>query len=165
MSTSKGTAKVTLPNDNQILVTREFNAPKHLVWRTLTEPELVKRWWGAEMGEVTLVEIDLRVGSAWRHVMTAHGEEVAFHGEFHEIVPNERIVQTEIYEGASDGSGADEAGLNTTTLDEVDGRTTMSVLSEYSSKQVRDIVIESGMEVGMQKSYDALEEVAVSLPA
>lgn len=164
MRTSKGTAKVTFPADNQILITREFNAPKHLVYRALTEPDLVKRWWGAEMGEVTLVEIDLRVGGSWRHVMTANGGfEVGFHGEFHEIVPDQRIVNTEIFEGTPDGSGAEEAGLNTVTLEEVDGRTTFTMLAEYSSKEVRDAVIESGMEGGMQKSYDALEEVAASL--
>lgn len=164
MSTSKGTAKVTLPADNQILITREFNAPKHLVYRALTEPELVKRWWGAEMGEMKLAEIDLRVGGTWRYVQVANGGfEVGFHGEFREIVPNERIVQTEIFEGMPDGSSADEGGVNTTTLEEIDGRTTMTVLSEYSSKEVRDAVIDSGMEVGMQKSYDALEEVTTAL--
>lgn len=164
MSTSKGTAKVTLPADNQILVTREFDAPKHLVYRTLTEPELVKRWWSGDMGNVTVAEIDLRVGGKWRHVLVANeGFEVGFHGEFHEIVPNERLVQTEIFEGMADGTAADEAGLNTTTLEDSDGRTTMTVLSEYSSQEVRDAVIDSGMEHGMQKSYDALEEVAVSL--
>lgn len=164
MSTSKGTAKVTLPADNQILITREFDAPKHLVYRALTDPELVKRWWGAEMGEMTLAEIDLRVGGTWRFVQMANaGFEVGFHGEFREIVPNERIVQTEIFEGMDDGEGAGEAGLNTTTLDEVDGRTTMTVLSEYSTKAVRDAVVDSSMEHGMQKSYDALEEVAVTL--
>lgn len=164
MSTSKGTAKVTLPADNQILITREFDAPKDLVYRTLTEPELVKRWWGAEMGEIKSVEIDLRVGGSWRFVQVANaGFEVGFHGEFREIVPNEKIVQTEIFEGMGDGEGAGDAGLNTTTLAETERRTTMTILSEYSSNEVRDAVIASGMEHGMQKSYDALEEVAVTL--
>ena len=83
---SSGTATVTLPTDEQILITREFDAPSQLVWEAWTNPELVKRWWHAKRGEVTLVEIDLRVGSAWRYVMvTPDGLEVGFHGEYREI--------------------------------------------------------------------------------
>src|SRR6202158_1842666 len=84
--TSSGTATVTLPTDEQILITREFGAPKHLVYRAWTTPELIKRWWSGQRGEVTSAEIDLRVGGMWRYVMVAHGEfEVAFHGEYREI--------------------------------------------------------------------------------
>jgi uncharacterized protein YndB with AHSA1/START domain len=98
--TSSGTAVVTLPSDDQILITREFDAPKHLVYRAWTTPELVRRWWNAKRGEVTIAEIDLRVGGRWRYAMvTDGGVEVAFHGEYREIVPNERIVSTEVYEG------------------------------------------------------------------
>src|SRR3990170_183867 len=98
--TSSGSAQVTLPADDQILITREFDAPRHLVYRAWTTPELVKRWWAGRRGEMTLAEIDLRVGGAWRYVMVAAGgQEVAFHGEFREIVPNERIVSTEAFEG------------------------------------------------------------------
>jgi uncharacterized protein YndB with AHSA1/START domain len=93
--TSSRSATVTLPADDQILITREFDAPKHLVYRAWTTPELVKRWWSAKRGEVTVAEIDLRVGGTWRYVMIADGGmEVAFHGEFREIVPDERIVST-----------------------------------------------------------------------
>src|SRR5215218_7934425 len=98
--TSSGTATVTLPADEQILITREFAAPKHLVYKAWTTPELVKRWWHANRGEVTSAEIDLRVGGKWRYVMvTPDGSEVGFHGEYQEIVPNERLVSTEVYEG------------------------------------------------------------------
>src|ERR1700730_18424527 len=94
------TATVTLPTDEQILITREFDAPKHLVYKAWTTPELVKRWWSGQRGEMTTAEIDLRVGGTWRYVMVAEGGfEVAFHGEFREIVPNERIISTEVYEG------------------------------------------------------------------
>ena len=97
--TSNGTATVTLPTDEQILITREFDAPKDLVYKAYTSPELVKRWWSGDRGEVKIVEIDLRVGGAWRYVMVASGGfEVAFHGEYREIVPNERLVTTEVYE-------------------------------------------------------------------
>jgi uncharacterized protein YndB with AHSA1/START domain len=85
---SSGTASVTLPTDDQILITREFDAPKHLVYEAITTPELVKRWWNAKRGEVTSAEIDLRVGGKWRYVMvTDDSTEVAFHGEYREIVP------------------------------------------------------------------------------
>src|ERR687895_1949347 len=99
--TSSGTATVTLPTDEQILITREFAAPKELVYKAFTTPELVKRWWSANRGEVTIAEIDLRVGGTWRYVMvtTDGGFEVGFHGEYREIVPNERIVSTEVFEG------------------------------------------------------------------
>jgi uncharacterized protein YndB with AHSA1/START domain len=100
---SSGTAIVTLPTDEQILITREFDAPKHLVYRVWTTPELVRRWWSAHRGEMTTCEIDLRVGGMWRYAMVANGGfEVAFHGEYREIVPNERIVSTEVYEGMPD---------------------------------------------------------------
>ena len=104
MATSSGTAVVTLPTDEQILITREFEAPRHLVWEAWTNPELVKRWWHANRGEMTIAEIDLRVGGTWRWVMvTPDGFEVAFHGEYREIVPHERIVSTEVYEGFPEG--------------------------------------------------------------
>ena len=97
---SSGTATVELPTDEQILITREFAAPKHLVYEAFTTPEHVKRWWSANRGEVTVAEIDLRVGGKWRYVMVADGDiEVGFHGEYREIVPNERIVSTEVFEG------------------------------------------------------------------
>jgi uncharacterized protein YndB with AHSA1/START domain len=161
MATS-GTAKVTLPTDDQILITREFDAPKHLVYKAWTTPELVKRWWNAKRGEVTLAEIDLRVGGKWRYVMrTDDGFEVGFHGEYREIVPNERIVSTEVFEGIPDADS--HAALNTLTLSEVDGRTTLEILVQAKSKEDRDAQIESGMEAGMQDAMDLLEQVAISL--
>jgi uncharacterized protein YndB with AHSA1/START domain len=93
--TTSRKATVTLPTDEQILITREFDAPKDLVYKAYTTPELVKRWWHANRGEVTMAEIDLREGGKWRYVaVICDGQEVAFHGEYREIVPNERIVST-----------------------------------------------------------------------
>jgi uncharacterized protein YndB with AHSA1/START domain len=156
---SSGTATVTLPTDEQILIAREFDAPKHLVYKAFTTPELVKRWWSAKRGEVTIAEIDLRVGGTWRYVMMADGGfEVAFHGEYLEIVPNERIVSTEVFEGMPDAEA-----VNTMTLTEVDGRTTLTILVQHSSKEHRDAHIESGMEDGLQDALDLLEQVAISL--
>ena len=157
--TSSGTATVTLPEDEQILITREFDAPRHLVYRAWTTPELVKRWWSGNRGETTLAEIDLRVGGAWRCVMvTDGGFEVAFRGEYREGVPNERIVATEVYEGMPDGQA-----LNTVTFTEADGRTTLTVLVQHASKEARDAHIDSGMETGMQEGMDLLERVAKAL--
>ncbi len=162
--TSSGTATVTLPTDEQILITREFDAPKHLVYKAWTTPELVKRWWNAKRGEVTLADIDLRVGGMWRYVMvTEDGFEVGFHGEYREIVPNERIVSTEVYEGMPQGEGPEEGTLNTATFTEADGRTTLTILVQAPSKEMRDAIIDSGMEAGMQDAMDLLEQVAVSL--
>ncbi|HST65896.1 MAG TPA: SRPBCC family protein [Mycobacteriales bacterium] len=156
---SISTAKVTLPGDTQILIEREFDAPARLVWKAYTTPELVKRWWGGNHGIVTSAEIDLRPGGSWRYVMTADGGfEVAFHGEYREVDAPGRLVNTEIYEGAPDG-----VGVVTTTLTEMDGRTLLSQLCDYGTRQVRDAVIDSGMETGMQSSFDELEKVAVSL--
>jgi uncharacterized protein YndB with AHSA1/START domain len=159
---SSGTATVTLPTDEQILITREFDAPKHLVYKAWTTPELVKRWWNAKRGEVMIAEIDLRVGGTWRYVMvTDDGFEVGFHGEYREIVPNERIVTTEVYEGVPEG---DEGKvLNTLPFIEVDGRTTLTNLVQTPNKEVRDAIIDSGMEAGMQDAMDLLEQVAISL--
>ena len=161
--TSSQSATVTLPADDQILITREFNAPKHLVFRAITEPELVKRWWNAKRGVVTIAEIDLRVGGKWRSVMTTEdGQEVGFHGEYREIVPDERIVSTEVYEGVPEEQQG-EGTLNTITLIERDGRTTLTTLVQAPNKEVRDAIIDSGMEAGMQDAYDLLEQVAISL--
>jgi uncharacterized protein YndB with AHSA1/START domain len=156
---SSRTATVTLPTDEQILITREFDAPKELVYKALTTPELVKRWWHANRGEVKSAEIDLRVGGTWRYVsVTNDGEEFAFSGEYREIVPNERIVSTEVFEAYSDAGS-----VNTVSLVEADGRTTLTTLVQHESKEHRDAHIESGMEDGMQDAFDLLEQVAISL--
>ena len=159
MAVSSRTASVTLPTDEQILIAREFDAPKHLVYKAYTTPELVKRWWSAKRGEVTTCEIDLRVGGVWRYVMlTPDGFEVAFHGRYREIVPNERIVSTEVYEGMPDAEAVDTA-----TFTELDGRTRLTILVQHTSKEHRDAHIESGMEDGLQDAMDLLEQVSVSL--
>jgi uncharacterized protein YndB with AHSA1/START domain len=156
---SRGAAVVTLPADDQIRITREFDAPKHLVYKAFTTPELVERWWHANRGEMKVAEIDLRVGGRWRYAMrTPDGFEVAFYGEYREIVPNERIVSTEVFEGMPEAEA-----VNTMTLSESDGRTMLTILVQHQSKEHRDAHIESGMEAGLQDALDLLEETAVSL--
>ena len=160
-TTTSHTAKVTLPTDTQILITREFNAGKHLVWKAYTTPELVKRWWAGDMGTVTSAEIDLRVGGTWRYVMDHEGHEVAFRGEYREIEAPDRLVNTEIFEGIPEPD--EHAGLVTVTLTEKDGRTYMEMLCDYRDQADRDAVVASGMESGLQEALDHLETVAVSL--
>jgi uncharacterized protein YndB with AHSA1/START domain len=158
---SSRSAVVTLPEDKQILITREFDAPKEFVYRAYTEPELVRRWWHANRGEMTVCDIDLRVGGGWRYVMEAPGfGEVAFHGEYREIVDNEKLVSTEVYEAVPDAEA-----LDTVTLTEQDGRTTLTLLVEHQTKQARDMHVESGMEDGLQDALDLLEQVAAELAA
>jgi uncharacterized protein YndB with AHSA1/START domain len=157
--TGARTAVVTLPADDEILITREFDAPRELVYRAWTTPELIARWWSGDRGQVTSVEVDLRVGGTWRYVMRAdRGFEVAFHGEYQEVVPNERIVSSEVFEGAPDAPA-----LSTVTFTETAGRTTLSILSRYPSPENRDAVIRSGMESGMQEAFDHLAQVVAAL--
>jgi uncharacterized protein YndB with AHSA1/START domain len=162
---NKGSAVVRLPSDTEILITRDFDAPRHLIYKAWTTPELVQRWWHANRGTCTSTEIDLRVGGKWRWVMvTDSGFEVAFHGEYREIVPNERLVYTEVYEGAPPGPDGEEAALNIVTLEDLGaGRTRVVSLSQTRTKEVRDMIINSGMEAGMQDAYDLMEQVAQSL--
>ncbi len=164
--TSDDRAMLTLPTDEQILVTREFDAPRRLVYKAWTTPELVRRWWHAKRGEVTVVEIDLRVGGRWRYVMVAdNGTEVGFHGEYREIVPDERIVSTETYEGLPESvSEEDGSTVNTATFADANGRTLVTLLIEAANRESRDAIIESGMEDGLQDALDLLEETAQLLP-
>jgi uncharacterized protein YndB with AHSA1/START domain len=156
---TRGTTAVTTPTDTEILITREFEAPRHLVYKAWTTPELIKRWWSGDRGEMTIAEVDLRVGGKWRFVMMAHGEfEVAFHGEYREIIPNERIVSTEVYEAMPDGQA-----LNVVTFAEAGGRTVLTLLMQLATKEERDAVISSGMEGGVHEQMDHLEQVAASI--
>jgi uncharacterized protein YndB with AHSA1/START domain len=161
MTTTTHSAVVTLPSDTTVLITREFDAPRHLVYRAWTEPELITQWWHANRGTITLIEADLRVGGAWRYVMTATGGfEVGFHGEFREIVPDERLVTTEYYEVAPEA----EPALDTLTLTDLGGgRTRIELLVEHANKANRDMHVESGMEDGLQDALDMVEQLAASL--
>ena len=157
--TSSRRAVVTLPTETQILITRQIDAPRHLVYKAWNTPELIKRWWGGDRGEVTIADVDLRVGGMWRFVLTATaGFEVAFHGEYREIVPNERVVSTEVFEAFPEGEA-----LGTNTFTEDEGRTTLTILVEHANRENRDAHINSGMEGGMNEAMDHLEQVALSL--
>ncbi len=155
-----GSATITLPTDSQMLITREFDAPPRLVYTAWTTPDLVERYWAGRRGRMESVEIDLRVGGRWRYVMTTNdGHEIAFNGEYREIVPGERIVYTEMFEGAEG-----EPVLNVATFTELeDGRTRLELLTECHTQEVRDAILDSGMEGGMQEQMDLLDELAQRL--
>lgn len=156
---NSGRAVVTLPSDTQIEIRRQFDAPARLVYRAWTEPELVRRWWTARRGRMTVCEIDLRVGGTWRYVMiTPQGMEVAFRGEYREIVPGERIVTTEVYEPMPDAEAVD-----TVTFTEADGRTTLTILVDHQRREYRDGHLEAGMEDGLQDALDLVAEVVATL--
>ena len=161
-----GILDVSFPSDEEILITRTVNAPRHLVYKAWTTPDLVRRWWPGRRGEMTVADMDFRVGGAWRYVMVAHGEfEVAFHGTYREIVPNERIVHTEIMETPGTAPDSEEgAVLNTVTFEEADGGATLvSIRTDAGSKEVRDIIAQSGMDDGVREQFEIIEELAASL--
>ena len=154
------TFKVTTPSDQEIRMTRLFDAPRHLVFEAMTKPEHVKRWWG-RLGEgysVPVCEIDLRVGGAWRFVNRHPKGEAAFHGEYREIAPPSRLVFTEIFEQFPDG-----VSVVTAELTDEGGKTRLTATVRYPSLEVRDMVMSTGMAKGAGISYDRLEDLVAEL--
>jgi uncharacterized protein YndB with AHSA1/START domain len=154
------TFKVSTPAEDEILMTRLFDAPRQLVFDAMTKPEHVKRWWG-RLGEgysVPVCEIDLRVGGKWRFVNRHPGGEAAFKGEYREIAPPGRLVFTETME-----PHPEPGSVVTATFTEENGKTRLTVTARYPSKEVRDIVMSTGMERGAGISYDRLEDLVAEL--
>lgn len=155
MATRHGSATVTLPSDTEILITRAFEAPRTLVWDALTTPRHLLRWWGPDWCPLVACDIDFRVGGAWRYVSRmADGNELGWHGVYREIVPDERIVSTEVFEGFPDAES-----VNTMTLTEAGGVTTLQTLVRHASKEFRDGHVQSGMEGGMQITFNRLDDL------
>ena len=154
------TFKVTTPSDREITLTRLFDAPRELVFEAMTKPEHVSKWWGIldDGYSLPICEIDLRVGGKWRFVGKTPKGEIEFYGEYQEINPPERLVFTEIF-----APFPDAPSLVTAVYTEENGKTRMSVTALYPSKEVRDMVIQSGMERGAAIGYDHLERVAQEL--
>jgi uncharacterized protein YndB with AHSA1/START domain len=152
--------KVTTPSDQEIRLTRVFDAPRKLVFEAMTRPEHVKRWWG-RLGEgysVPVCEIDLRVGGKWRFVNRHPEGEVAFHGEYREIAGPGRLVFTETMEPYPE-----PGSVVTAVFTEEGGKTRLTATVSYPSKEVRDIVIGTGMDKGAAISYDRLEDLLAEL--
>jgi uncharacterized protein YndB with AHSA1/START domain len=154
------TFDVTMPSEQEIRMTRLFDAPRQLVFDAMTQPRHVKRWWGC-LGEgysVPVCEIDLRPGGRWRFVNRHPKGEAAFHGEYQEIAPPERLVFTEIFEDFPDTVSVVMADFT-----EEGGRTRLTATVRYPSKDVRDMVVASGMSTGAGISYDRLEDLLTEL--
>lgn len=158
-TTRSGLATVTLPSDREIVISRMFNAPAQLVFEAMTKPEHVRRWWGLRGSTMTMCDIDLRVGGAWRYVLREEdGSEVGFHGTYREIEAPNRVVSTEVFEGFPDAES-----VNTVTLTEEDGKTTFTNRILHQNRAYRDGHLNSGMEPGMQQTFDRLEELLASM--
>lgn len=155
-----GKLQVTTPSDREIAMTRVFDAPRGLVFDAWTKPELLKRWLGVRGGWTFAVcEVDLRVGGAYRYVWRGPtGTEMGMGGVFREIVPPERLVATESF----DESWYPGEALDTITLVEHDGKTTLTTTVLFESQEARDVALQSDMERGVAESYDVLDELLAS---
>jgi uncharacterized protein YndB with AHSA1/START domain len=156
----QSTLRVTLPSDLEILMTRVFNAPRSLVFEALSKPEHVARWWGPRNTSLSVCEIDFRVGGAWRYVLqTPNGPSPAFKGVFLEITPPHRIVSTEIFDEPKFGS---PEWTTTVTLEEHEGKTTLTSRVLHKSVENRNGHLNSGMEPGATETFDRLAELLES---
>src|SRR5215467_7742681 len=152
-----GTLLVTTPTDREVVLTRVFDAARHLVWDAFTKPELLKRWFGPRGWALVVCEVDLRVGGGFRFVLRGpDGREMGMRGVYKEIVPPERSVHMESFD---DYPGESQV---TAVLVEQGGKTTLTATILYPSREVRDIVLKSGMEHGAAESYEKLAELLAS---
>jgi uncharacterized protein YndB with AHSA1/START domain len=161
MMKSTDTLKITMPTEREIAMTRVFDAPRRLVFEAWTNPKHVPRWLlGPDGWTMPVCEIDLRPGGSWHFVWRkSNGTEMAMRGEYREVTPPERLVNTECW-----GAEWPET-LNTLVLSEENGRTTMTLTILYPSKQARDAAFETGMSDGASQSFDRLEDYLASTPA
>jgi uncharacterized protein YndB with AHSA1/START domain len=159
MPAAKNEMTVTLPSDREIKLTRVFNAPRRFVYEAMTSCEHLSHWWGPAKYKFVKCDMDFRPGGKWRIVQSGpDGEEFAFRGEYREIVPNERVVQTFEFEPM-----AGHVSVETMTLTEKDGKTTLTTVSRFDSKEDRDGMLQSGMESGAAETYDRLEQYVPEL--
>jgi uncharacterized protein YndB with AHSA1/START domain len=152
--------KITLPSDTEILMSRVFDAPRHLVFEAMTKPEHIQRWWGCMDGfSMPVCDVDFRVGGKYRFVGRGpDGVEFGFSGEYKEIVVPSKVVNTEIFDPFPDA-----AALCTMTLEERDGKTYYQTLVKHDTKEARDGHVGSGMEYGAGLGLDKIEEIAQHL--
>jgi uncharacterized protein YndB with AHSA1/START domain len=154
MPEQKTALNVTLPSDREIMMTRVFDAPRDLVFQAHTSSEHIEKWWGRRGSTLIVCELDFRPRGKWRFVeRSADGEEHGFRGEYREIVPPERIVWTFEYEGMPG-----HISVETMTLTEHGGKTTLTAVSRFDSVEDRDGMLQSGMEVGANETWDRLAE-------
>jgi len=159
-STQNKSLQVTTPSDEEIRITRSFDAPRMMVWDAYTRPELVKRWLGRMPGWTWAVcEMDVRKGGRYRWLWRGpEGAELGLAGVYLEVVPGERLVTTERY----DQQWYEGEAVGTVEFTEADGRTTLVTTLRYGSKNVRDAVLQSPATSGMESGYTALDELLAS---
>ena len=156
--TNTGTLQVSTPTDREVVLTRVFDAPRQLVYDAMTQPELLKRWFGPRGWSLPVCEVDLRVGGVWRFVLQGpDGRTMGMRGVYRELAPPDRAVHTESFDDFPGES------IVTTVLTESSGQTTLTATVLYPSKEIRDAVIKSGMEHGAAESYDKMAELLASL--
>ena len=161
-------AQVTLPSDREVKVTRSFRAPRVLVYRAYTEPELVRRWLLGPPGwSMPVCEMDVRVGGRfqWRWRSEENGSEFGFLGSFRELQPSSKIVHTEAYDPGTVGGGyPGPEAIVTVTFTEDSGVTTVTTLIDFGSQEARDAAVATGMTDGMEKSYQLLDRLLDAQP-
>jgi len=168
MPTMVEKAQVTLPTEREVKVTRSFRAPRTLIYRAYTEPELVRRWLLGPPGwSMPVCEMDLRVGGRfnWRWRSEENGSEFGFSGAFREVQPAAKIVHTQAYDPGTVGGGCpSDNAIVTVTFTENGGLTTVTTLIDFGSKATRDAAIETGMTDGMEQSYQQLDRLVNEQP-
>jgi len=162
MVTTLSKANVTLPSDREVKVTRQFAAPRALVYKAYTTPELMKRWLLGPPGwSMPVCEMDVRVGGKfrWRWRNETDGKEFGFHGEFSEVSPPQRLVNTEYYDPGNVGGDMGDGAVISVEFTEENGVTTLTSVMTYSSKAARDAAMSTGMTDGMEQSYQLLDRL------
>jgi uncharacterized protein YndB with AHSA1/START domain len=158
MTTEMKTLAVTQPSDREIMMTREFDAPRDRVWRAFTDPAMVAQWWGRG-NKLDIERMEVERGGHWRYVEHHEGGSDGFEGRYGEVTPTERIVQTFEWDGMPA-----HVALNTTTFEDLgDSRTKIVTVSLFHTSEDRDGMLQSGMEQGLSESYAALDRLLASL--
>jgi uncharacterized protein YndB with AHSA1/START domain len=162
IETPMNDTSMKLVADREIVIGRTFRAPARIVFDAWTKPEFVRRWWAPTSRGVTLVQCDadVRAGGKYRYVLEKDGTELGFSGAYKEVTPHSRLVYNQIFEPAADGS---EGAIITVTFEERDGKTKLVARELYPSKEIRDIVIASGMEGGMRETMNQLDALVASI--
>jgi len=161
---TKNETTMDLVGDREIVITRAFDGPAHIVFECWTKPEFVRRWWAPKSHGVEMVgcEAEVKVGGTYRYTMRHAGGDMAFSGEYREVTPFTRLVYTELFQPDASGPLLGEPIVNTTTFDERGGKTFVRCVTTCPSAEVRDQIIQSGMESGMREHMEQLEELVAS---
>jgi uncharacterized protein YndB with AHSA1/START domain len=149
--------KVTAtPGGREVIIEREFDAPREKVWEAWTNPDLLKQWLGPRKYEMTIEKYDFKPGGSYRYIHKGEDGEFAFHGVFHGIYGQEKMIQTFEFEGLPEPG---HVSLDTLTLEEKDGKTKAMTISVFQTPEDRDGMIQSGMEKGVTEGYERLDDL------